>query len=130
MIDRIEFVRGYQSGDCSLFLLHTLLITAVVHAPTDVLSSCGFTSRSTAQSSFFSKAKLLHDFGAEDDHLVMLQGSLILCNVILEHSTNWDFGFWFHNAIRLATKVNLRSRCVPSSGTVIQGHESPEIFAS
>ncbi|KAK4234847.1 cutinase transcription factor 1 beta [Achaetomium macrosporum] len=107
VINRADFVRGYRSGDCSLFLLRAILTPASIHAPGDVLSACGFASRSAAQESFFSKAKLLHDLAAEDDPLVMLQGSIILCMVILDHPSDRDFGYWFHNAIRLATKLNL-----------------------
>lgn len=112
VIDRADFIRTYQSGDCSLFLLCAVLTPASLHVPADVLSACGFDSRSAAQESFFSKAKLLHDFTTEDDPLLMLQGSIILCLVILDHPTDRDFGYWFHNAIRLATKLNLRDRCV------------------
>ncbi|KAI1137545.1 fungal-specific transcription factor domain-containing protein [Hypoxylon sp. FL0543] len=112
VISRADFIRGYQSGDCSLFVLRTILAPASLHAPADVLSACGFASRSAAQESFFSKAKLLHDFAAEDDPLLMLQGSIILCMVILDHPTDRDFGYWFHNAIRLATKLDLRNTCV------------------
>lgn len=63
-----------------------------------------------AQESFFSKAKLLHDFAAEDNHLLMLQGSLILCMVVLERPPDRDFGYWLHNAVRLATKLELRNK--------------------
>ncbi|RDL30386.1 uncharacterized protein BP5553_10264 [Venustampulla echinocandica] len=118
MINRADFIRGYQSGDCSLFLLRVILTPASLHAPADVLSACGFASRSAAQESFFSKAKLLHDFAAEDDPLLMLQGSIILCMVILDHPTDRDFCYWFHNAIRLATKLDLRNTCVSYSWTV------------
>jgi hypothetical protein len=92
-----------------LFLLRVILTLASVHAPSDVLSACGFANRSAAQESFFSKAKLLHDFAAEDDPLLMLQGSIILCMVILDHPSDRDFGYWFHNAVRLATKLDLRN---------------------
>ncbi|KAE9369874.1 hypothetical protein N431DRAFT_345215 [Stipitochalara longipes BDJ] len=112
VINRADFIRGYQSGDCSLFLLRVILTPASLYAPADVLSACGFASRSAAQESFFSKAKLLHDFAAEDDPLLMLQGSIILCMVILDHPTDRDFGYWFHNAIRLATKLDLRNTCI------------------
>jgi len=80
VIDRAGFVRGYESGSCSLFLLRVILTSASLYAPADVLSSCGFASRSAAQASFFSKASLLHDFAAEDDPLLMLQGSIVLCS--------------------------------------------------
>lgn len=118
VINRVDFIRGYQSGDCSLFLLHVILTPASLHAPVDVLSACGFASRSAAQESFFYKAKLLHDFVAEDDLLLMLQGSIILSMVILDHPTDRDFGYWFHNAIRLATKLDLLNTCVSYSWTV------------
>lgn len=118
VINRAEFIRGYESGDCSLFLLRTILTPASLHVPADVLSACGFASRSAAQESFFSKAKLLHDFAAEDDPLLMLQGSIILSMVILDHPTDRDFGYWFHNAIRLATKLDLRDTCVSYFWTV------------
>ncbi|RQM07480.1 hypothetical protein DH86_00003144, partial [Scytalidium sp. 3C] len=112
VINRADFIRNYQSGDCSLFLLRVILTLASLHAPADVLSACGFASRSAAQESFFIKAKLLHDFATEDDPLMMLQGSIILCMVILDHPTDRDFGYWFHNAIRLATKLDLRNTCI------------------
>ncbi|KAF2171706.1 hypothetical protein M409DRAFT_63319 [Zasmidium cellare ATCC 36951] len=111
VINRVDFIRGYQSGDCSLLLLRTILTAASVHAPADVLSACGFASRSDAQESFFTTARLLHDFAVEDD-LLMLQGSIILCMVILDHPTEWDFGYWLHNAIRLATRLDLRTVCI------------------
>ncbi len=118
MIDRVDFVRGYQSGDCSLFLLYVMLTPASIHAPENVLSACGFASRSAAQELFYSKAKLLHDLSAEDDPLLMLQGSIILCMVILDHPTDRDFGYWFHNAIRLATKLDIHNTYVSHSWTM------------
>lgn len=115
VINRADFICAYRSGDCSLFLLRVILTTASVHATTDLLSACGFASRSAAQELFFSKANLLHDFAAEEDALLMLQGSIILCMVILDHPTDRDFGYWFHNAIRIATKLDIRNTCVSFS---------------
>ncbi|AEO63932.1 uncharacterized protein THITE_2141915 [Thermothielavioides terrestris NRRL 8126] len=113
VINRADFIRGYRSGTCSLFLLRAILTPASVHAPADVLiSGCGFASRSAAQESFFCRAKLVHDFAAEDDPLVMLQGSIILCMIVLDHPSDPDFGYWLHNAVRLAAKLDLRNICV------------------
>ncbi|KAL7974302.1 fungal-specific transcription factor domain-containing protein [Trichoderma sp. SZMC 28014] len=116
VIDRADFIRDYQSGDCSLFLLRVIITTASLYVPIDVLSACGFASRSAAQESFFSKAKLLHDFAAEDNPMLILQGSIILCRVILDHPTDRDCDYWFHNAILFATRLNIRNiisgRCV------------------
>jgi hypothetical protein len=119
VIDRAEFIRCYELGDCSLLLLRAILTTASLHAPASLLSDCGFADCSAAQESFFLEAKLLHDFTAEDDLLVLLQASIILCMVILDHPTNRDFGYWFHNAVRLATKLDLRKSYVFYSRSLV-----------
>ena len=85
-----------------------MLTTASLQAPIDVLLACGFASRSAAQESFFSRARLLYDFGNEEDPLLLLQASILLCNVILDHPTDRDFGYWFYNAVRLANRLKLR----------------------
>lgn len=109
MIDGAEFIRRYRSGNSSLFLLQVILTLSTLHAPAHVLSTCGFASRSAAQESFFYKAKLLDYFSVEKDPLLVLQGSIMMCNVILDHPTDRDFGYWFHNAIRLATKLDIHN---------------------
>lgn len=113
MVNRADFIRGYQSGNYSLFLLRAILTPATLHAQADVIFACGFADCSAAQASFFSKAKLLHDFATEEDQLLMLQGSIVLCTVILDRPTDRDFSYWFHNAIRLATKLDLHNMYVP-----------------
>lgn len=110
VVSRAEFIRGYQSGDCSLLLLRVMLTAASIHAPVDVLFALGFASRSIAQESFFVKARRLYDFGG--DPLVMLQASILMCTVILDHPTDRDFGYWFHNAVSIANRLNLRAMYV------------------
>jgi hypothetical protein len=112
VINKAEFTRDYRADNCSLFLLYAVLTTASLHVPDEILFSCGLASRSDAQESFFLKAKLLHDFGTEIDNLVVLQGSIILCMVVLSHPTDRDFYYWLHNAIRLANKIGLQDMCV------------------
>lgn len=118
VIARADFARRYQSGDCSLLLLRVMLTTASLYAPADVLTACGYASRSAAQQSFFSKARILYDFGAGDDLLLTLQAAIILCLVMLDHPTDRDFGYWLHNSISIATKLNLRNLYVRRPGTV------------
>lgn len=108
VISRVDFVRRYKSGDYSLLLLSVILATSSIHAPADLLSACGFNSRSAAQEVFFSRARLLYDFAAEDDPILTLQACIVLTLVILDHPTDQDFGYWFHNAVSLATKLNVR----------------------
>lgn len=117
VFDAADFIHDYQSGNCSLFLLQAMLAPASVYASMDVLSGCGFASRSAAQTLFFTKAKLLHDFAAESNPLILLQGSIILCAVILDHVTDWGFDYWFHNAVRIAAKLDIKGTCVVDSRT-------------
>lgn len=112
VINRMDFIRNYRSGNNSVFLLYAMLATACVHASEDVVSAHGFESRAAAEESFFTKAKLTLDFDIEKDTLTMLQGSIILNVVMLDHPSNKDYDYWFHNAVRLATKLDLRNMSV------------------
>ncbi|KAI8712833.1 Zn(2)-C6 fungal-type domain-containing protein [Fusarium sp. LHS14.1] len=109
VIERAEFLKCYRSGNCSLFLLYAIFSTAALFAPEEAISGCGFANRWTAQEAFFLKANLLHDFHYESDTLRMLQGIIILGVIILDHPIDRDFQYWFHNAIRLAVKLDIHN---------------------
>ncbi|RSL54089.1 hypothetical protein CEP54_010067 [Fusarium duplospermum] len=111
IMERAEFLKTYQSGNCSLFLLYAIFATAAFFAPEEAISGCGFANRWTAQEAFFLKANLLHDFHYESDTLRMLQGSMILGVIILDHPSDRDFQYWFHNSIRLAVKHDVHNIC-------------------
>lgn len=76
-------------------------------APEDTISGLGFQDRSVAQTSFFTKSRLLYDFHCERDLLAMLQGSIVLSIIILDYPTDKDFQHWFYNSIRLFVKLDL-----------------------
>lgn len=101
---------SYESGHCSAFLLHAILAIAALYAPTETLLASGFTERSAAQESFFSKATILYDFRCERSQLRMLQGSLILSSTVFSYSLDKDFRYWHFNAVRLAVKMGLHKR--------------------
>ncbi|EAU36048.1 predicted protein [Aspergillus terreus NIH2624] len=107
VIDPVEFLRTYQSGHYSLFLLYSMLAPATLYAPVDILYGCGFSDRSSAQASFVAKATLLHDFQVETNLLPLLQGSIILGMVVLDYPTDKDFYYWFYNSTRLAAKLDI-----------------------
>lgn len=109
VLERVDFMTDYHSGNHSLFLLHAVLAVATMYVSEQVLAACGFPDRAAAQASFFSKANLLHDFNCERDPLVTLQGSIILGGVVLAHPTERDYRYWFPNSIRLAVQLNIHS---------------------
>lgn len=115
VLDRVDFVSKYESGSYSLFLLYTMLATASLYAPRDIITACGFSDRSAAQANFTAKATLLYDFQFETDVLSLLQGSVLLGTVIPDSPTDKDFHYWFFNSIRLAAKLGICNVYVPTS---------------
>ncbi|CAH0000107.1 unnamed protein product [Clonostachys byssicola] len=111
IICRTDFIQRYRAGNCSLFLLYAILATTVPFAPEDAISGLGFQDRSAAQTSFFSKSKLLYDFHCERDLLAMFQGSIVLSIIILDYPTDKDFQHWFYNSIRLLVKLDVPEIC-------------------
>ncbi|KAL6232810.1 hypothetical protein BDW75DRAFT_216838 [Aspergillus navahoensis] len=113
ILNRVEFIKSYRSGNCSLFLLHAMSTAASVYVPLEVTLGCGYADRSAAQTSLFSKAKLFHDFHCQDGSpLSMLQGSMILGAIILDHPSDRDFQYWFHNSVRCASKLGIHNACL------------------
>ncbi|KAF5587637.1 cutinase transcription factor 1 beta [Fusarium subglutinans] len=117
ILNRTDFIQSYRSGGCCLFLLHAVAAAASLYVTHDVLIGCGYPDRSTAQASFFSKAKLFHDFHCQGDPLSMLQGSMILGAIILDHPSDRDFQYWFHNSVRRASKMGVQNACLRDDGS-------------
>ncbi|KAF4949248.1 hypothetical protein FSARC_13554 [Fusarium sarcochroum] len=117
ILNRTDFVQNYRSGNCSPFLLHSISAATSLYVPIEVISGCGFADRSAAQTSFFTKANLLHQFHCGTGSLSMLQGSIILGTIILDHPCDRDFQYWFHNSVRLAIKLGVRHACLRNDGS-------------
>ncbi|KAG7055955.1 hypothetical protein JMJ77_0008406 [Colletotrichum scovillei] len=103
-----HFLQSYESGTYSPFLIQTVLTSATLYVPADLLTSCGYSNVTEAQTAFFSKALLLHDFQCEKSQLYLLQGSLILGTTAFFYPIDRDVQYWFFNAVRLATKLELQ----------------------
>ncbi|KAF4992927.1 hypothetical protein FGRMN_6871 [Fusarium graminum] len=117
IFNRAKFIESYRSGSCSIFLLHAISTTASLYVPIEVIQGCGYPDRSTAHTSFFSKAKLFHDFQCQGGSLSMLQGSMILGAIILDHPSDRDFQYWFHNSVRRASKLGIHNACLREDGS-------------
>ncbi|KAJ4204162.1 hypothetical protein NW759_014999 [Fusarium solani] len=102
---RQKFLEAYDQGNCSSFLLWSILASVSPHASLALLQDAGFSECSVAQKDFFSKARLLFDFGCEKEQLSLLQGSILLSSFHCSFAPNKDFRFWFQNAIRIATQM-------------------------
>ncbi|EKJ73845.1 hypothetical protein FPSE_05968 [Fusarium pseudograminearum CS3096] len=109
ILNRVEFMESYRSGDCSLFLLHAISTAACSYVPIEVIQECGYTDRSAAHVAFFLKAKLFHDFHCQGGSLPMLQGCMILGDFVPDHPSDRDFHYWFYNSVRWASRLGLHN---------------------
>ncbi|KAL6694219.1 hypothetical protein J3F84DRAFT_378899 [Trichoderma pleuroticola] len=107
VFDPFEFIQSYDSGTCSFFLLQAVLANASLYVPQKILEACGFASRSKALETFCTRAALLYDFNCEKSQLRLLQGSAVLAMTGFAGTRDKDFGYWYHNAIRLAIKMGI-----------------------
>ncbi|KIV92256.1 hypothetical protein PV10_06713 [Exophiala mesophila] len=107
VVDRSQLMREYTTGVPSLFIMYSIFANVAPYTPLSFIHHMGFSDRLSAQKSFFSKAKLLYDFGCEKVQLRLLQGTLILSSFILTYAMDNDYRFWLSNAARLATQMGL-----------------------
>ncbi|KAF4451650.1 hypothetical protein F53441_5329 [Fusarium austroafricanum] len=112
ILNRTDFVQSYRSGTYSPFLMYAMSTAACLYVPSEVILGCGYADRAGAQTDFFSKAKLFHDFYVQGDQLSMLQGSTILSATILDHPSDKDFQYWFYNSVRRASKLGIHNACL------------------
>ncbi|EHK25589.1 uncharacterized protein TRIVIDRAFT_229678 [Trichoderma virens Gv29-8] len=107
VFDPFEFIQSYDSGTHSHFLLQAVLANAALYVPQQVLEAAGFVSRLEALETFCTRATLLYDFNCEKSQLRLLQGSAVLAMTGFVGCRDKDFGYWYHNAIRLAIKMGI-----------------------
>lgn len=107
MVDRVDFVRKFNDGVQSNFLLQCIMASVIPYTSTELLSEAGLSDHHAAQKIVYARALLLHDVGAETRQLPLLQGSIILSQLQLSFALNKDYRFWHSNALRLATQMGL-----------------------
>lgn len=110
ILDRRQFLDDYERGSCSSFLLWSIFANVTPYALPTLLLESGYTEYATAQKEFFSKARLLYDFGCEKGQLNLLQGSILLSSFQYSFAPDKDFRFWFHNAVRIALQMGFNKR--------------------
>jgi hypothetical protein len=101
-----------------MFVLQSILASAVPHATIDLLNKAGFPDRASAQETFFTRAKLLHDLDVEQGLLQRLQGSLILAITHVSHYMQRDHRYWFSNATCIAARMGLHRNIVSQSADI------------
>jgi hypothetical protein len=107
ILDHSRFMERYWENNCSTFLLYAIFIVTVPFISNDDLQHTGYVNAPEAQSEFFTRARLLYDFGCEQHELNLLQGSILLSSFHHMFEPPKDFRYWFGNAARMATQMGL-----------------------
>ncbi|CAH0050937.1 unnamed protein product [Clonostachys solani] len=112
VVDRCQLVADLQAGNCSSFLLHAIFSITVPYSDDTSLRHMGYDSVTDAQRAFFSRARLLFDFGCEANQLTLLQGSFLLSSFQNSFAPDKDCRFWLNQAVHIATLMGLHRRNV------------------
>lgn len=89
-----------------------MFATAIPYADQDLVAEMGYPDVGTGQKEFFSRARLLFDFGCEKGQLNLLQGCILLSSFQNSFWPDKDFRFWFSNAVRIATQIGFHQEYV------------------
>ncbi|EEU40572.1 uncharacterized protein NECHADRAFT_75850 [Fusarium vanettenii 77-13-4] len=112
VVDVEEFLssvhdRDGNSGQISLLLYHAVLFAGTAHVNMDLLKKSGFKTRREARKAFFHRVRLLYDFNAESDRVVIIQALLLMTlwyETPNEHRNTWH---WIDVAISQAFAAGL-----------------------
>ncbi|CAI6337668.1 unnamed protein product [Periconia digitata] len=114
VIDPADFVEQDKQKTCSSILLYAIFMNALPFASNEDIQSMGFTNILAGQTEFFTRAKVLYDFGCEKNELKLLQSFLLLASHQHSLDLNRDSRFWFGNAVRLALQMGLHKSAIES----------------
>ncbi|KAF1976295.1 hypothetical protein BU23DRAFT_44863 [Bimuria novae-zelandiae CBS 107.79] len=107
ILDHIKFLEKYRQDNCSTLILYALFVVVIPYATSPLIRSTGYADATAAQLEFFTRTRLLFDFGCERDELSLLQCSLLLGSFQHTFDANKNSRFWFSNAVRLALQMGL-----------------------
>jgi len=97
----------FENNSVSLFLLQAILASVASYPSLDMIKDAGFENHLVAQKTFFKRACLICDLGAESRQLRLLQGSLVLSLLNFSFAIDKDYRFWLSNSVRIATQIGL-----------------------
>ncbi|KAH7125996.1 fungal-specific transcription factor domain-containing protein [Dactylonectria macrodidyma] len=110
VVDRVQLAYDFSQQNCSSFLLYAIFAITVPYAPSNLVQAMSFESITEAQKAFFTRARVLFDFGCERGQLNLLQGSIFMSSFQNSFAPDKDFRFWFNNAMHMATQMGLHRR--------------------
>ncbi|CAG7942180.1 unnamed protein product [Penicillium salamii] len=107
ILDRTIFLAQIKDGSVSHLLLNAVYLTASLSCSDTLISDAGFASRYAASLTFYRRAKSLYDAGFENDTIVTIQATLLMCHWwsgLLEPKDPWH---WLGISVGMAQALGL-----------------------
>jgi hypothetical protein len=107
--------RNNPSARVSMLLLQAIMFAATAFIDMAYLEAQGYMTRQSASKAFFTRAKLLYDFGYEADRVVMVQALLLMTYWCEDAEHTKDSMHWLSEAISIGTTIGLNHDTSTSS---------------
>lgn len=107
IFDKEDFLEVHRAGRSSLLILNAVYSMAAIHCSDSLVERLGFNSRYTACSTFYRRAKALHESNYESDGITNIQALILLMNwweTPMEQKDTWH---WLSVATNLAQALGM-----------------------
>ncbi|KAK6379696.1 hypothetical protein LTS17_005768 [Exophiala oligosperma] len=107
IFDRVEFSAAYERGQISPLVLNALFCVSAIHCPEELTRRLGYDSRYLTCSTFYHRAKALHDSNYETDGIANIQACILLMNWWQGPMEQKDTWYWLGVGSNLAQALGM-----------------------
>ncbi|KAK5061082.1 hypothetical protein LTR84_007624 [Exophiala bonariae] len=107
IFDRAGFSAAYKRGQISPLVLNALFCVSAIHCPDELTRRLGYGSRYITCSTFYRRAKALHDANYETDGIASIQAYILLMNWWQGPMEQKDTWYWLGVGSNLAQALGM-----------------------
>ncbi|KIW13926.1 hypothetical protein PV08_06707 [Exophiala spinifera] len=107
IFDKTEFSSAYERDHISPLVLNALFCVSTIHCSEDLIKSLGYDCRYLACSTFYHRAKALHDSNYETDGIAIIQACILLMNWWQGPMEQKDTWYWLGVSSNLAQALGM-----------------------
>lgn len=102
-----DFITQWKTQTLPLILCHAVCFVGATFCELRLIHSLGFGNRREALNSFYTKTKLLFDFGYERDKIILLQTVTLLTFWPSSPNDVWTFYHWVNFGVTMAEALGI-----------------------
>jgi hypothetical protein len=107
IFDKPNFLSTHAQGQVSPLIVNAMFCVSAIHCSDDLIQNLGFDSRYLACSTFYLRAKALHEKDYETDGVANVQACLLLMNWWSTPMEQKDTWYWLGVASNLAQALGM-----------------------